>query len=119
MYGHLPGLILKSCERTRWYTFAVGTALSGLHSLHFHGPSLLTAATRNRVSASSLLPGQSRVVDMVPEQQGSYLLECVVEGQAVLGMSAIFNISEKSLLPLPNITFVRTYFIQGVYCNVL
>jgi FtsP/CotA-like multicopper oxidase with cupredoxin domain len=89
LYGTLPGLTMKVGERVRWYVFALGTE-SGLHTPHWHGQTVLWRGMRT--DTISLLPMTMEVVDMVPDDPGTWLFHCSVNDHIVGGMQALFTV---------------------------
>ncbi|HZU06930.1 MAG TPA: multicopper oxidase domain-containing protein [Chloroflexota bacterium] len=89
LYGTLPGLTMKVGERVRWYVFALGTE-SGLHTPHWHGQTVLWRGMRT--DTISLLPMTMEVVDMVPDDPGTWLFHCSVNDHIIGGMQALFTV---------------------------
>ena len=91
LYGHLPGLEMKKGERSRWYTFALGTEVD-LHTPHWHGNTGLLAG--QRVDVIDLLPASQKVVDMIPDNAGVWMFHCHVNDHIAAGMTALYRVTE-------------------------
>lgn len=92
MYGNLPvsSLTMKKGEHVRWYVFA-GTSLNDTHTPHWHGNTVLVRGARKDVID---LGGPLTMItaDMVPDDIGTWLYHCHVDGHAALGMSARYRV---------------------------
>ena len=76
-------------ERVRWYMLGMGTEVD-LHTPHWHGQTLLWMGMRTDII--ELLPGTMRVVDMVPDNPGTWLYHCHVNDHITAGMLARFRV---------------------------
>jgi hypothetical protein len=76
-------------ERVRWYMLGMGTEVD-LHTPHWHGQTLLWMGMRTDII--ELLPGSMRVVDMVPDNPGTWLYHCHVNDHITAGMLARFRV---------------------------
>ena len=85
--GH--AMTMKVGERVRWYMLGMGTEVD-LHTPHWHGQTLLLMGMR--VDLIELLPGSMRVVDMVPDNPGTWLYHCHVNDHITAGMLARFRV---------------------------
>jgi FtsP/CotA-like multicopper oxidase with cupredoxin domain len=89
VFGNLPGLVMKKGERVRWYVMGMGTEVD-LHTPHWHG----NVVTYNgmHMDVIELLPASMRVVDMVPDNPGVWLLHCHVNDHILAGMQALYKV---------------------------
>jgi FtsP/CotA-like multicopper oxidase with cupredoxin domain len=76
-------------ERVRWYVLGLGTEVD-LHTPHWHGQTVLWMGMRTDMI--ELLPGSMRVVDMVPDNPGTWLFHCHVNDHIAAGMLARFRV---------------------------
>ena len=90
LYGNLHELTVRQGDHVRWYVASLGNE-DGLHTLHWHGMSLVTEA-RSRVDTISLLPAESFVLDSVPDSPGSFMVHCHVQHHVHAGMIALFHV---------------------------
>lgn len=91
VFGNLPGLVMKRCERVRWYVMALGTEVD-LHTPHWHGNTGLMGG--RRVDVVNLLPGSTEVVDMRPDNPGVWMYHCHVNDHIGGGMTALYVVKE-------------------------
>ena len=89
VYGNLPGLTMDLGERVRWYLLGMGTEVD-LHTPHWHGQTVLWAGMRTDIV--ELLPASMKVVDMVPDNEGTWLYHCHVNDHIDAGMIALFTV---------------------------
>jgi len=89
LYGNLSGLTMRAGERVRWYVLAMGSE-SGLHTPHWHGQTLLWHGMR--MDGVDLLPMSMKVLDMVPDNPGTWWFHCHVNDHLTAGMSALFTV---------------------------
>ena len=76
-------------ERVRWYLLGMGTEVD-LHTPHWHGQTVLWMGMRTDLV--ELLPGSMRIVDMVPDNPGTWLYHCHVNDHITAGMLARFRV---------------------------
>ncbi|MFL5580670.1 MAG: multicopper oxidase domain-containing protein, partial [Gemmatimonadaceae bacterium] len=88
-FNNLPGLRMRAGERVRWYVMGMGTEVD-LHTPHWHGNTLLDMGMRTDVTG--VLPMQMRVLDMVPENAGTWLFHCTVNDHLTAGMSSVYRV---------------------------
>lgn len=88
--GNLPGLTMKRGEHVRWYLMSDGSDDFNFHVLHWHGETVLYNG--NRTDMVELSPASLRVVDMVPDNPGTWWYHCHVGAHMMLGMSALFTV---------------------------
>ncbi len=89
MYGNLPGLIMKANTHVRWYVVGMGTE-TDLHTPHWHGHTLLMGGMRTDVV--ELLPMSMKVLDMYPDNVGTWLYHCHVNDHISAGMLSLFTV---------------------------
>jgi manganese oxidase len=88
--GNLTGLTMKKDERVRWYLLSDGSDDFNFHVLHWHGETVLYDG--NRTDMVELSPASMRVVDMVPDNPGTWWYHCHVGAHMMFGMSALFTV---------------------------
>ena len=89
IYGNMPVMDMRQCDRVRWYTLALGTEVD-LHTPHWHGNTGLSSG--RRVDVVELLPASSLVVNMQPDAAGKWMYHCHVDDHMQAGMSALYNV---------------------------
>jgi len=89
VYGNLPGLTMNLGQRVRWYVLGLGTEVD-LHTPHWHGNTLLFNGVRTDVA--ELLPASMKVLDMVPDDPGTWLYHCHVNDHIDAGMLALYTV---------------------------
>jgi hephaestin len=91
VFGNLPlsTLTMRRGERVRWYMLGMGTEVD-LHTPHWHGQSLVWAGMRTDIV--ELLPASMKVLDMVPDNPGTWLYHCHVNDHIDAGMIARFRV---------------------------
>ena len=88
--GNLPMLTMKKGERVRWYLLA-NSNVDDVHTAHWHGQ---TAIFQNmRTDTVPLEPMMTAVVDMVPDDPGTWLFHCHVNEHLERGMAALFTVT--------------------------
>lgn len=90
LYGNLPGLEMRAGERVRWYLFALGSEVD-LHGPHWHGQTGLWMGMRTDMV--ELMPGSMKVLDMMPDEPGTWLLHCHTNDHIAAGMQALFRVT--------------------------
>lgn len=90
VYGNLPGLNMKKGERVRWYILSMGTEVD-LHTPHWHGNTVLFM--HMRMDMLELLPGSMKVVNMQPDDPGTWLYHCHVNDHITAGMLALYTVT--------------------------
>ena len=100
VFGNLPGLDMKVGERVRWYVIGMGTEVD-LHTPHWHGQTLTTngMGMGARTDMVELLPGSMKILDMVPDNPGTWLFHCHVNDHITAGMLAVFNVAPADQAP--------------------
>jgi FtsP/CotA-like multicopper oxidase with cupredoxin domain len=89
VFGNLPGLGMGFGERVRWYPFAMGTEVD-LHTPHWHANTLLWNG--NRVDLVETLPASLKMLDMKPDNPGTWLYHCHVNDHIDAGMAALYTV---------------------------
>ena len=88
--GNLPMLTMKRGERVRWYILA-NSNVDDVHTAHWHGQ---TAIFHNmRADTVHLEPMTTAVVDMMPDNPGTWLFHCLVTEHLEGGMGALFTVT--------------------------
>lgn len=77
-------------ERVRWYIVALGTEVD-LHTAHWHGETV-TNETGMHTDVVELMPASMRVVDMVPDNPGTWLSHCHVADHMMAGMYTTYTV---------------------------
>jgi FtsP/CotA-like multicopper oxidase with cupredoxin domain len=89
LFGNLTGLSMYEGERVRWYVMDLGSE-SDLHSPHWHGET--GVANGMRTDMLQLLPGGMQVLDMQPDDAGTWLFHCHINDHIRAGMQALFTV---------------------------
>ena len=89
LFGNLPGLEMKSLTHVRWYVLGMGTE-TDIHTPHWHGQTLLMDGMRTDMV--ELLPMSMKVLDMYPDNTGTWLYHCHVNDHLTAGMIALFSV---------------------------
>lgn len=89
VYGNAPldTMTMKKGERVRWYVMGMGTEVD-LHTPHWHGNTLLWSGMRSDMV--ELLPMSMKVLDMIPDDVGTWLFHCHVNDHLTAGMVTRF-----------------------------
>ena len=90
VFGNLPGLVMKANTHVRWYVIGLGTEVD-LHTPHWHGNTLLTTDGM-RTDMVELLPMSMKVLDMYPDDVGTWLYHCHVDDHITAGMLALYTV---------------------------
>lgn len=85
--GPLDAMTMKKGERVRWYVMGMGTEVD-LHTPHWHGNTLLWSGMRSDMV--ELLPMSMKVLDMQPDDVGTWLFHCHVNDHLSAGMVTRF-----------------------------
>jgi manganese oxidase len=88
IYG-MPDLTMKVGDKVRWYVLALGSE-PDLHTPHWHGTTLNYEG--HNLDTVSLLPGEAYVLDMVPDNPGTWLFHCHVDDHIAAGMVSVYTI---------------------------
>ncbi len=90
VFGNLPGLDMRSGEHVRWYELGMGTEVD-LHTPHWHGNTLVWNG--NRTDVIELLPASMKMLDMTPDNVGTWLFHCHVNDHIDAGMLALYTVT--------------------------
>jgi FtsP/CotA-like multicopper oxidase with cupredoxin domain len=93
IFGNLPMMTMRQGERVRWYMLGFGNEVD-LHTPHWHGQTLLWLGARTDII--ELLPASMKVLDMVPDNAGTWLYHCHVHDHIEAGMLARFTVERGS-----------------------
>jgi FtsP/CotA-like multicopper oxidase with cupredoxin domain len=85
--GPLDAMTMKKGERVRWYVMGMGTEVD-LHTPHWHGNTLVWSGMR--MDMVELLPMSMKVLDMQPDDVGTWLFHCHVNDHLSAGMVTRF-----------------------------
>jgi len=106
IFGNLPGLVMKTGDRVRWYLLAMGNE-KDLHTPHWHGK-VVQYGNRN-TDVIELLPGSMATADMIADNPGTWLFHCHVSDHMEAGMMTTYTIYEPQHCSSP-IQFVSADF---------
>jgi manganese oxidase len=90
LFGNLQGLEMNVGERVRWYIVALGTEVD-LHTAHWHGETV-TNESGMHTDVVELMPASMRVVDMIPDNPGTWLFHCHVADHMMAGMYTTYTV---------------------------
>jgi FtsP/CotA-like multicopper oxidase with cupredoxin domain len=90
VYGTGPKLVLNTGQRVRWYLLGMGTEVD-LHTPHWHG-NTLTTSMGMRMDMADLLPGSMLVMNMIPDNPGTWLYHCHVNDHILAGMMMTYDV---------------------------
>lgn len=92
VFGNMPlnAMTAKKGERVRWYVMGMGTEVD-LHTPHWHGNTLLWSGMR--MDMVELLPMSMKVLDMQPDDVGTWLFHCHVNDHLTAGMVTRFVVT--------------------------
>ncbi|MGB9002704.1 MAG: multicopper oxidase domain-containing protein [Nitrosotalea sp.] len=93
IFGNLPGLTMKENTHVRWYVAGMGGE-SDIHSPHWHGNTLLM--DDKRTDMVELLPMSMKVLDMYPDNVGTWLFHCHVYDHMEGGMLALYTVEQNN-----------------------
>jgi len=93
LYGNGPKAVMKKGERVRWYIMSVG-GFRDLHTPHWHGNTLLIDGMR--MDVGSILPGETFIADMVPDDVGIWLYHCHVNEHLDGGMVTTYEVVDNN-----------------------
>ena len=89
IYGTMPMMIMKKGDHVRWYVLSMGD-LFNFHTPHWHGNTVIY--NHNRTDVISILPAQSLVADMVPDDPGTWMFHCHIDDHMEAGMMAMYEV---------------------------
>ncbi|KAG9278253.1 hephaestin-like protein 1 [Astyanax mexicanus] len=90
VYGNLPTLSVCIEKPVSWHLFGIGSEVD-IHSVHFHGHTLLDRGHRSDVL--SLFPASFVTAEMIPKTPGKWMLSCQVNDHTRAGMQAFYQVS--------------------------
>jgi len=90
VFGNLKGLDMKVGEKVRWYMMGMGSE-DDIHVPHWHGNTLLYNGMRT--DTVQLMPMTMAVLDMVPDDPGTWLFHCSVNDHILAGMLALYTVT--------------------------
>jgi FtsP/CotA-like multicopper oxidase with cupredoxin domain len=94
VYGNLPALTTKVGQKVRWYVLSMGTEVD-IHTPHWHGGTLTMNGTMGmRTDMVEVFPGSMKILDMEPDNEGTWLFHCHVNDHLTAGMSAVFTVTK-------------------------
>ncbi len=91
LYGNLDGLAMRRGERVRWHMIGLGNEID-IHTAHWHGNTGLRRGSRT--DTVELFPATTEVVDMRPDNVGTWLLHCHVANHLAGGMMTRYRVDE-------------------------
>lgn len=91
IFGGPPDLTIHKGERVRWYLLGLGNE-NDIHTPHWHGNTGLYHGTR--VDTVGLLPATTEIVDMQPENVGTWMFHCHVTDHMAGGMMTRYQVIE-------------------------
>ncbi|ESP04555.1 hypothetical protein LOTGIDRAFT_170648 [Lottia gigantea] len=86
VYGNLPGFEVNVDEKTMWYIMSLNT---GIHSISFSGNTLIHR--NHRVDTIPFLPSTFLSAEMIPANEGNWLLYSRVSENFQGGMAAFYK----------------------------
>jgi len=93
LYGNGPKAVMKKGERVRWHVMSVGGARD-LHTPIWHGNTLTIDGLR--MGVGSILPGETFIGDMVPDDVGTWLYHCHVGEHLDGGMVTTYEVVDNN-----------------------
>jgi manganese oxidase len=91
LFGNLEGLTMRRGERVRWYTIGLGNE-NDIHTPHWHGNTVLRGGSR--IDTVNVFPATTEVVDMRPDNVGTWLFHCHVTDHMAGGMMTRYRVTE-------------------------
>jgi FtsP/CotA-like multicopper oxidase with cupredoxin domain len=92
LYGNLQGLAMRVGERVRWYVIGLGNE-NDIHTVHWHGGTALHRGSR--LDTIEVFPATTQIVDMRPDNAGTWLLHCHVADHMAGGMMTRYTVRER------------------------
>ena len=93
IFGNTPGLDMQQNTHVRWYVAGMGGE-SDIHAPHWHGNTLLIDGMRTDMV--ELLPMSMKVLDMYPDNVGTWLFHCHVNDHIQGGMMALYTVEKNN-----------------------
>jgi manganese oxidase len=91
LFGNLDGLVMRRGERVRWYLIGLGNE-NDIHTAHWHGNTVLRRGSR--IDTVALFPATTEVVDMRPDNVGTWLFHCHVTDHMAGGMMTRYTVTD-------------------------
>jgi hephaestin len=91
VFGNLEGLTMRRGERVRWYLLGLGNE-ADIHTPHWHGNTGLRHGSRT--DTVGLLPATTDILDMQPENVGTWMFHCHVTDHMAGGMMTRYTVTE-------------------------
>jgi manganese oxidase len=91
LWGNLEGLTMRAGERVRWYLIGLGNE-NDIHTAHWHGATVLRRGSR--ADTVELFPATTEVVDMRPDDVGTWMFHCHVADHMAAGMMTRYSVLE-------------------------
>lgn len=89
-FANLTGIEMNVGDRVRWYVLSLGNEVDN-HTVHWHGETVTTEYGEH-TDVLEVLPASMRVVDMHPDNPGTWLLHCHVADHMMAGMYTTYTI---------------------------
>jgi manganese oxidase len=90
LFGNLDGLTMRRGERVRWYVMSLGNE-NDIHTPHWHGNTVLRDGSR--IDTVEVFPATTEVVDMRPDNVGTWLFHCHVTDHMAGGMTTRYTVT--------------------------
>jgi len=90
LYGNLNGLVMHRGDRVRWYVIGLGNE-NDIHTAHWHGNTVLHHGSR--IDTVNVFPATTEVVDMRPDNVGTWLFHCHVTDHMAGGMMTRYTVT--------------------------
>ena len=90
LFGNLNGLITRRGDRVRWYVIGLGNE-NDIHTAHWHGNTVLRRGSR--IDTVEVFPATAEVVDMQPDNVGTWLFHCHVTDHMAGGMMTRYMVT--------------------------
>jgi FtsP/CotA-like multicopper oxidase with cupredoxin domain len=88
LFGNMPMMEMKVGERVRWYVVSLGAF--NMHTPHWHGN--VVHFDGKNADVIPILPAEMRVVDMVPDNPGTWMYHCHISDHLLMGMHAHYRV---------------------------
>jgi manganese oxidase len=90
LYSNLSGLVMHRGDRVRWYVIGLGNE-NDIHTAHWHGNTVLHRGSR--IDTVNVVPATTEVVDMRPDNVGTWLFHCHVTDHMDGGMMTRYTVT--------------------------
>lgn len=91
LFGNLVGLDMRRGERVRWYLIGLGNE-ADIHTAHWHGNTGISRGSRT--DTVSLFPATTEIVEMRPDDVGTWLFHCHVADHMAGGMMTRYVVAQ-------------------------